>query len=146
MTRDEAAALLGVAAEAPGPDVQKAFLRLARRVHPDVLTDATDAQRREAAERFDALVQARRTLLDPGTATKLDDGWPPAGAEWQPRPGDPNGPRYRPVPGRGLGNSLVVLVLLAFLLVALVTVDSGLRRHEFQSPVDGATPIPTATR
>jgi curved DNA-binding protein CbpA len=78
MTRDEAAALLGVAVETTGPDVQKAFLRLARRVHPDVLPDATDAQRREAAERFD-------------------------------------------------------------------TFDAGLRRHEFQSPVDGATTIPTAT-
>jgi curved DNA-binding protein CbpA len=146
MTRDEAAALLGVTVEATGTEVQKAFLRLARRVHPDVLPDATDAQRREAAERFDALVQARRTLLEPGTAASADDGWAPSAAGWQPRPGDPTGPRYRPVAARGLGNSLVVLVLLAFLLVALVTVDSGLRRHEFQSPVDGATPIPAATR
>jgi hypothetical protein len=38
-----------------------------------------------------------------------------------------------------------VLVLLAFLLVALVTLDAALRRHEFQSPLDGATPIATAT-
>lgn len=145
MTREEAAALLGVAVEAAGPDVHKAFLRLARRVHPDVLPDATDAQRREAAERFDALVQARRTLLDPGSPASAEDGWAPSAAGWQARPGDPTGPRYRPVAGRGLGNSLVVLVLLAFLLVALVTLDAGLRRHEFQSPMDGATPMATAT-
>lgn len=144
MTREEAAALLGVTVETPGTDVQKAFLRLARRAHPDVLTDATDAQRREAAERFDALVQARRTLLDPGTTTSVDDAKRPSGPGWDPRTGAPD-PRYRRVAGRGLGDSLVVLVLLAFLLVALVTLDSELRRHELQSPVDGATPIATAT-
>ncbi len=144
MTRDEAAALLGVTVEATAADVQKAFVRLARRVHPDVLPDATDAQRREAAERFDALVQARRTLLDPSMPSSVDGGWAPREAGWQPRPGGPTGPRYRPVAGRGLGNSLIVLVLLAFLLVALVTIDDGLRRHEFQLPVDGATPTATA--
>jgi len=141
MTRDEAAALLGVSVEAGGMEVQKAFLRLARRVHPDVLPDATDAQRREAAERFDALVQARRALLEP----RADDGGAPSEAGWQPRPGNPTVPHYRPVRGRGLGDSLVVLVLLAFLLVALVTLDAALRRHEFQSPVGGATPVATAT-
>jgi hypothetical protein len=142
MTRDEAAALLGVTAEATGPDVQKAFLRLARRAHPDVLPEATEAQRRAAAERFDALVQARRTLLETAAATVVDEGRARS-ATWRPRPDDPAGSR---VPaGRSLGDSLVVLVLLAFLLVALVTLDSALRRHEFPSPVGGATPSATAT-
>jgi hypothetical protein len=145
MTRIEAAALLGVAVDAAGPDVQKAFLRLARRVHPDVLPNATDAQRREAAERFDALVRARGVLLDPASASATASVAAAPASGWAPRAGDPTGPRYRPVPGRGLGNSLVVLVLLAFLLVALVTVDDALRTHAFDSPAGGATPIATAT-
>ncbi|MCU1474607.1 J domain-containing protein [Amnibacterium sp.] len=145
MTRIEAAALLGVTADATGPDVQKAFLRLARRVHPDVLPNATAAQRREAAERFGALVRARGVLLDPGSAPAYGSPVAPSPSGWAPRAGDPTGPRYRAVPGRGLGNSLVVLVLLAFLLVALVTVDDALRTHAFDSPADGATPVATAT-
>ncbi|HEY0374354.1 MAG TPA: J domain-containing protein [Amnibacterium sp.] len=141
MTRIEAAALLGVAADATGPGVQKAFLRLARRVHPDVLPTATEAQRREAAERFDAIVRARGVLLDPASASTVG---PPA-SDWSPRAGEPTGPRYRTVPGRGLGNSLVVLALLAFLLVALVTIDHALRTHAFDSPGGGATQVATAT-
>ncbi|HEY0373445.1 MAG TPA: J domain-containing protein [Amnibacterium sp.] len=145
MTRIEAAALLGVAADATGPDVQKAFLRLARRVHPDVLPNATEAQRREAAERFDAIVRARGVLLDPASVPASASTAGPPAPDWAHRAGEPTGPRYRTVPGHGLGNSLVVLALLAFLLVAVVTIDHALRTHAFDSPGGGATQVATAT-
>jgi hypothetical protein len=51
----------------------------------------------------------------------------------------------RPVPGRGLGGSLVVLVLLAFLLVALVTVDDAFRTHAFDPPAGSVPPAVSAT-
>ncbi len=149
MTRDEAAAMLGVPTDAPEAEVQHAFLRMARRVHPDTLPDAGDAERRAAAARFDALVQARSVLLAPATARadvagdrrSPDDPRFPAG--YRPRPSDPDGPRYREVRGRGLGGSLVVLALLAFLLVALVTLDDAFRSHAFQPVGGGVTSTST---
>ena len=126
--------MLGVPRDAAETDVQHAFLRLARRVHPDTLPDADDAERRIAAARFDALVQARAVLLTPGSSEPPM----PGAAGFAPRPSDPDGPRFRPVPGRGLGGSLVVLALLAFLLVALVTFEDSFRTESFE-PVGGSS-------
>ncbi|HEV7622667.1 MAG TPA: DnaJ domain-containing protein [Amnibacterium sp.] len=145
MTRSEAAALLGVTADATGADVQRAFLRLARRVHPDVLPNASDPQRRQAAERFDALVRARGVLLEAAAAASQEDGSAAQARRGAPSPRVATDPRSRSVPARGLGDSLVVLALLAFLLVAIVTVDDALRTHAFESPSGGASPAATAS-
>jgi hypothetical protein len=132
MTRDEALALLGLPAEATGADVQRAFLRAARRVHPDVLPGAGEGERRAAGERFDALVQARAVLLDPAAVPFDTPNRPfPAG----PSPGTVRA-RSAEGPRRDLANSLVVIALLSFLIVALVTVDGALR---------GATPAPAGS-
>lgn len=120
MTRAQAAAILGVPVAADAAEVQHAFLRLARHVHPDtLLPEADDGQRRAAAARFDELSRARAALLTAPVE-------PPATV-----------PEWRPAPGRGLGGSLVVLVLLAFLLVALVTIDEAFRSHAFAPPPQG---------
>jgi curved DNA-binding protein CbpA len=140
MSRAQAAELLGLAADAPPVEVQRAFLRAARHAHPDTLPEADDATRAAAAARFDALTRARAVLMEPAppappaAAAGLGDGWAP-------RPGDPDGPLYRPVQGRGLGGSLVVLALLAFLMVAIVTFSDAFRQQSFDDP--GGSPAAT---
>jgi len=121
MPRHEAAALLGVPETAAPPEVQRAYLRAARTTHPDLLPEADEPGRRAAAEAFDRLTRARDALLEPR---------PPAPSRsataWVPGADGAAGPQYRRVEGRGIGGSLVVLVLLAFLLVALVSLQQGL--------------------
>jgi hypothetical protein len=119
MPRREAAALLGVPEDAAPQDVQRAYLRAARWTHPDVLPEADEAGRRAAGEAFARLTRARDVLLADRPLPSQDQ------AEWFHRPGDDDGPRYRRVAGRGLGGSLVVLALLAFLLIALVSVQQA---------------------
>ena len=134
MSRGEAAELLGIAPDAEAAEVQRAFLRAARHAHPDTLPEADDSARAAAGARFDALSRARAVLLVPAPAAPPA---PPVGRAadgWAPRPGDPDGPLYRPVQSRGLGGSLVVLALLAFLLVALVSFGEGFGRPSFDAP------------
>lgn len=113
LSRAEAAALLAVDPAAGAAEVQRAFLRAARYVHPDVLPDAGEPERRAAADAFDRLLQARDVLLTTSPAV--------AGGVLR------DDPRIRRVEGRGLGGSLVVLALLSFLLVLLLTVEQGIR-------------------
>lgn len=137
MPRAEAAALLGVEPGASGGEVQRAYLRAARRVHPDVLGDADDADRRAAAEAFVRLSRARAAMLQPGppaAAFDFDDD------DDDHRRGIPDGPRYRRVPGTGLGGSLVVLALLAFLLVGLVSLEQAMRGDAFEPPASSSAP------
>lgn len=128
MTRLEAAALLGVPPETTGHEAQRAFLRAARFAHPDVLPQAGEDERRAAAARFDALVQARAVLLEPPFATASDE---------------PHRTSARPVhlvprQDRGLADSLVLIALLSFLIVALVTLDSSLRSSSGDGSANGA--------
>jgi cytochrome P450 len=134
MTRAEAAALLGVPPETTGQEAQRAFLRAARFVHPDVLPQAGEDERRAAAARFDALVQARTALLEPPFAPA--DG-----------PTRPSVRRVHIVPrqDRGLANSLVLIALLSFLIVALVTLDSALRSGSAAGSADGAPIVSSPT-
>jgi hypothetical protein len=134
MSRAEAAELLGVAADAPPGEVQRAFLRAARHAHPDTLPEADEVTRAAAGARFDTLTRARAVLLEP--LPPAPPSAPATADGWAPRPWDPDGPRYRPVQGRGLGGSLVILALLAFLMVAIVTFGDGFRERSFQSPAD----------
>ena len=138
MPRHEAAALLGVQETAAPPEVQRAYLRAARTTHPDLLPEADEGGRRAAAEAFDRLTRARDALLVP---------LPPApsgsASAWAPGRDGAAGPQYRRVEGRGIGGSLVVLVLLAFLLVALVSLQQGLGFGMDGQPADpAATAVP----
>lgn len=134
MTRTEAASVLGVLPDAGAAEIQHAFLRLARHVHPDTLPDADDRERHAAALRFDRLLQARGVLL-----TEPEPTAPRLVPETGSFATDLDGRQWRPVPGRGLGGSLVVLALLAFLLVALVSLDDAFRSHPFE-PGSSTTP------
>lgn len=134
MPRAEAAALLGVPEAATTGEVQRAYLRAARRTHPDLLPEADDAGRREAGEAFARLTRARDTLLtDRPTA-------PEERAAWSAGPEGAAGPAYRQVPGRGLGGSLVVLALLAFLLIGIVSAEQAFRGgSSFDAPTTSTT-------
>lgn len=116
MPREEAALLLGLDGDAGPVEVQRAFLRAARRVHPDVLGEASDARRRAAADAFVRLSAARDALLEPAPARPAPPGARRAG------PAGPSG-AVPPERGRGPGGSLVLLALLAFLLIALVSFE-----------------------
>jgi len=129
LTRDEAAALLGVPLGAPVSAVQHAYLRAARRTHPDVLPDADERGRRAAAEAFDRLTRARDLLV---AGTGPVPSTPPVAAA------APASDRYRR--GRGLGGPLVVLALLGFLLLAMVAVEEASLGDPTQTP--GATSSP----
>jgi len=114
----EAAALLGVPEGATAAEVQHAFLRAARRTHPD-LQDPDDAEaRRSAGDAFARLTAARDALLaamplDPRERADLATGARPASASYR-------------SPARGLGGSFVVLALLGFLMMGIVAAEYAL--------------------
>jgi hypothetical protein len=115
MSPAEAAEVLGVPLDASIADIQHAYLRAARQVHPDVLQDAPAAEREDAATRFDRLTQAREVLLEQRPVLPIEVAEPAA----------------RPVVGsergRGIGGSLAVLALLVFLLIAIVSLNDAFR-------------------
>ena len=132
MPRAQAASLLGGAPDASGADGQRAFRRAARRVHPDVLGEADEAARRSAAEAFDQLSRARAAMLERPLPVSV--------AAYAEARGVPDGPQFRRVPGRGLGGSLVVLALLAFLLVGLVSLQQAVQGAAFDPPAASTPP------
>lgn len=137
MTVERAAELLGVPAGAPVADVQRAYFRAARSVHPDAMPDATDAERAAAALRFDELSRARGVLLTAGPAS--------AGSTAVRTPSPAGVPRAPSAYRReGLGGSLLVLLLLVFLLVSLVSLNDAFRLSTVV-PRDTTTPAVTPT-
>jgi hypothetical protein len=111
MSPAEAAAVLGVPLDAPLADIQHAYLRAARQVHPDVLPDASDPEREHAATRFDELSQAREVLFENRPVIPIELVQPAVAYER----------------GRGIGGSLAVLALLVFLLIAIVSLNDAFR-------------------
>jgi len=63
MTPDEAAAVLGIRRDAADADVDRAYRRLARELHPDRYIGASEAAVRAASERFIDITRAREVLL-----------------------------------------------------------------------------------
>ena len=61
--------VLGVAREASTADIKRAYRRLARRLHPDI--NPGDG---EAAERFQQILDAYATLMDPDRRRHYDAG------------------------------------------------------------------------
>jgi DnaJ-domain-containing protein 1 len=55
--------VLGVAPGADESEIKRAYRRLARVYHPDLHPEATDPERRDLAERFNALTTAYRALV-----------------------------------------------------------------------------------
>lgn len=115
MSPAEAAAVLGVPLDASIADIQHAYLRAARQVHPDVLPDASAPEREDAATRFDRLTQARQALLEQRPVLPIQLAEPVA----QPAVGYER--------GHGIGGSLAVLALLVFLLIAIVSLNDAFR-------------------
>ena len=90
MTPEEAAAVLGVAPDATPPEIERAYRRLARDLHPDRFAGRPDEEVRAASERFIEVIQAHETLLV--TARLRGPQAPPAGA----RPAGPTAPPPTP--------------------------------------------------
>ena len=115
MTREEAAALLGVRSTAPSDEVRRAWRMWARVAHPDAGGDAAH---------FARLEQARRVLLsapEPAAAIPrhADDVHPPA------RPGPPARPLLRAVLRRPARSRLLtILAVVAVGLAALTGLTS----------------------
>ncbi|MCU1571055.1 MAG: putative chaperone [Naasia sp.] len=129
MSVAEAARLLGVATDASIPDIQHAFAREARLSHPDLLVEASEQERHAAGIRFAELREARDELLSAKPVVPVQFVTA--------------GPQFHRVPGRGMGRSVLVLLLLAGLIVVSVTAQDGFRtdlvqniRGVYLEPVD----------
>jgi hypothetical protein len=134
MSPAEAAEVLGVPLDASIADIQHAYLRAARQVHPDVLQDAPAAEREDAATRFDRLTQAREVLLEQRPVLPIEVAEPVA----QPVVGYER--------GRGIGGSLAVLALLVFLLIAIVSLNDAFRGVTVGSVDEESPAVPASTR
>jgi hypothetical protein len=94
MTPEEAAAVLGVAPDATPPEIERAYRRLARDLHPDRFAGRPDHEVRAANERFVVVTRAHETLL---VLTRLRGPQAPAAgarpAGPPPTPATPTAPR-----------------------------------------------------
>jgi len=63
MTPDEAAAVLGIRADSDEADIDRAYRRLARELHPDRYAGAADTAVRAASDRFVEATRARDVLV-----------------------------------------------------------------------------------
>ena len=115
MSPAEAAEVLGVPLDASVADIQHAYLRAARQVHPDVMPDASEPERAEAAARFHAISQAREVLFEHRPAIPVEPGQPTASGTVEVQP------------GRGMGGSLLALALLVLALLAIVSLNDAFR-------------------
>lgn len=81
LSRLAALATLGVDADATGPEITRAYRRLARELHPDRCPSP------DAAERFTRLREAYQRALDTTAAPPPSRGEPGMGASWTRSPG-----------------------------------------------------------
>ncbi len=88
MTPDEAAAVLGIHRDADETEIDHAYRRLARELHPDrsIGASASESAIRAASERFVHVTQAREVLLRSAAvrAQHPETGPGPAAARWRP--------------------------------------------------------------
>ncbi|MDR6904552.1 hypothetical protein J2X63_000238 [Agromyces sp. 3263] len=83
MTPDEAAEVLGVAPDADEPEIDHAYRRLARELHPDRAIGAAPSTVQESSERFVDATLAKEVLLRSAASR--------AGGGGRPRADDPSG-------------------------------------------------------
>lgn len=129
MSPADAAELLGVAPDASIPEIQHAFTRRARLSHPDLMAEASEAERHEAGIRFAELRDARDLLVSsradaPLAAHVAPEAWPVR--------------TMRTEPMRGPWSTFIVFLLLAVLIVTVVTIQDGFR-SEFVENLRGVT-------
>ncbi len=145
MTREQAAALLGLGDVASRSDILHAFSRKARLTHPDLLPDPTPEAVRAANDRFVLLTTARDLLLAaPGPEDRTAAAADTAGS-----PGDPTEsvfdspddtadeyPRVAHVyeggsrrKSHGMGSSIATVIALAIVLVSVVSWQDSWRTH-----------------
>lgn len=137
--------VLGVPSDAPPADVRRAYLRLARRYHPDYFTGATPAERAAAEERIRAVNQAWAVLGDPARRRALDDARPRPFQPFHAAEDDEPDPRqapdvpYRPVPPPTLLDRLTTLAPVLFFAASVVVgLIGSFMRHSGVMAVAGA--------
>lgn len=86
MTPDEAAAMLGVGRDADEAEIEHAYRRLARELHPDRLAGSPESSVRAASERFIDLTTAHDLMLSSARA-RARLGVPPANERADAAPG-----------------------------------------------------------
>jgi hypothetical protein len=124
MSPADAAELLGVAPDAPIPDIQHAFAHQARLNHPDLLVDATDEERHAAGIRFAELSSAREVLLEQKPVYPVHIV--------------ADGPSLRSTPLRGPWTTFLVFLLVALVVVVSATLQTGFR-VQFVQDLRGTT-------
>jgi hypothetical protein len=104
--------VLGVRRDATVEEIRRAYVRLARRYHPDYHTDASPPERAEAEWRMRMLNDAWAVLGDTSRRRAFDDAQPRAFEPFSPAADDDEDPRdapdvpYRPVPEATAGRRL----------------------------------------
>jgi len=97
MTPEQAAALLGVHVFASKVDVEKAFIRQARVVHPDFFAGGTPGRLQAAHADFIRISNARKVLLDRIEERAMAGGAPHPSARSSAEPSAGAGPSERPL-------------------------------------------------
>ncbi len=116
MTSIEAAALLGVAPGASIDDVQRAFVHAVRDHHPDRFAEGSDEDRAAASARFRTYAEARDVLIRERPVIPVTFDYVPSARK-----------------PKGIGGSVIVLVILAALLVLGVTMADGYRMETVEN-------------
>lgn len=135
MSPADAAKLLGVATDAPAPEIQHAFSRQARLHHPDLLTDATDEERHSAGIRFAELREARDVLLTASPAVE---------ARFLDTPVPATGTRLPARPMRNPWSTFLVFLILAIIVVVTVTIQDGFRTESVGHLRGGTIEVPAS--
>ncbi|HEY8589275.1 MAG TPA: J domain-containing protein [Naasia sp.] len=118
MSPAEAASLLGVHPDASIADIQQAFQRQARLTHPDLLTEADDAERHAAGLRFAQLREAQTILVQQHPVL-------PVAFEY---------PMRRPRKSMGgFGGTILAFLILAAVVVFAVTSMDAYRMGQVQN-------------
>jgi hypothetical protein len=124
-----------VARDASTEEIRRAYLRLARRHHPDYFGDATPDERAEAEWRMRVVNEAWAVLGDPQRRGALDGAEPRAFEPFTPPSADDEDPRqapdvpYRPVPPpRGRDRAATLAPVLLFSISVVIGIVGSFMR------------------